>query len=123
MSRWPITPREVRLTCLSSRVSVAPRTLDPLMNQDVPGTTVAQDLFEGLLRTNPAGKVVAGVAERFLRAVEAARDRGAERCAGHFTRSGDRLRIAIQCGRGPCSSAPRSPRPPHQWQRLPQARL
>ncbi len=35
------------------------------MNQDVPGTTVAQDLFEGLLRTDPAGNVVPGVAERW----------------------------------------------------------
>jgi oligopeptide transport system substrate-binding protein len=50
---------------LYRHLSVAPRTLDPLMNQDVPGTTVAQDLFEGLLRTNPEGKVVAGVAERW----------------------------------------------------------
>ena len=35
------------------------------MNQDVPGTTVAQDLFEGLLRTDPAGNMVPGVAERW----------------------------------------------------------
>ena len=46
-------------------LSAAVRTLDPSMNQDVPGTTVAQDLFEGLLRTDPAGNVVAGVAERW----------------------------------------------------------
>ena len=35
---------------LYRHLSVAPRTLDPLMNQDVPGTTIAQDLFEGLLQ-------------------------------------------------------------------------
>ena len=46
-------------------LSAAVRTLDPLMNQDVPGTTLAQDLFEGLLRTDGAGNVVAGIAERW----------------------------------------------------------
>ncbi|MEO8307140.1 MAG: peptide ABC transporter substrate-binding protein [Pseudomonadota bacterium] len=50
---------------LNRHLSAAVRTFDPLMNQDVPGTTVAQDLFEGLLRTDPAGKIIAGVAQQW----------------------------------------------------------
>ena len=64
-----LTPQKIAARVESAHLhrhlSVAPRTLDPQMNQDVPGTTVAQDLFEGLLRTDPAGNVVAGVAERW----------------------------------------------------------
>ena len=50
---------------LNRHLSAAVRTLDPLMNQDVPGTTVAQDLFEGLVRQSPDGRIVPGVAERW----------------------------------------------------------
>jgi len=64
-----LTPQKVAARVESAHLhrhlSVAPRTLDPQMNQDVPGTTVAQDLFEGLLRTDPVGNMVPGVAERW----------------------------------------------------------
>jgi oligopeptide transport system substrate-binding protein len=56
---------------LYRHLSVAPRTLDPLMNQDVPGTMVAQDLFEGLVRAGPSGNLVPGVAERWESSIDA----------------------------------------------------
>jgi oligopeptide transport system substrate-binding protein len=55
---------------LNRHISAAVRSLDPLMIQDIPGMTVAQDLFEGLLRTDPAGNVVPGVAERWESAAD-----------------------------------------------------
>jgi oligopeptide transport system substrate-binding protein len=43
----------------------APRTLDPSLSIDVAGQTLTDDLFEGLVRLDPDGKIVPAVAERW----------------------------------------------------------
>jgi oligopeptide transport system substrate-binding protein len=43
----------------------APRTLDPSLSIDVAGQTLTDDLFEGLVRLDPSGKIVPAVAERW----------------------------------------------------------
>lgn len=40
-----------------------PTGLDPQLSSDVPSGNIKRDLFEGLVTTDPAGKIVAGVAE------------------------------------------------------------
>jgi oligopeptide transport system substrate-binding protein len=47
---------------LSRSLDDTPRSLDPLLVNDVPGQRIADDLFEGLTRVDIAGKASAGVA-------------------------------------------------------------
>jgi oligopeptide transport system substrate-binding protein len=47
---------------LHRHLSQSPRTLDPSLNEDVAAYSIADDLFEGLVRLNAAGAVVPGVA-------------------------------------------------------------
>ena len=47
---------------LHRHLSQSPRTLDPSLNEDVAAYSVADDLFEGLVRLDAAGTVVPGVA-------------------------------------------------------------
>ena len=47
---------------LRRQIDQAPRTLDPGLSVDVPAQRVIDDLFEGLVRLDPAGKVVPAVA-------------------------------------------------------------
>ena len=42
-----------------------PRSLDPLLTNDVPGQRIADDLFEGLTTIDSGGKAVPGVASRW----------------------------------------------------------
>jgi oligopeptide transport system substrate-binding protein len=44
----------------------SPRTLDPSLNSDIPTANVIDDLFEGLLRLDAAGTVVAAVARSWM---------------------------------------------------------
>ena len=48
---------------LHRHLTQVPRTLDPSLNEDVGGYAVADDLFEGLVRLDAAGRIVPGVAE------------------------------------------------------------
>jgi oligopeptide transport system substrate-binding protein len=50
---------------LHRHLSQAPRTLDPSLNEDVAAYSIADDLFEGLVRLDAAGKVVPGVASHW----------------------------------------------------------
>lgn len=47
---------------LHRHLSQSPRTLDPSLNEDVAAYSIADDLFEGLVRLDAAGSVVPGVA-------------------------------------------------------------
>jgi oligopeptide transport system substrate-binding protein len=47
---------------LHRHLSQSPRTLDPSLNEDVAAYSIADDLFEGLLRLDAAGALVPGVA-------------------------------------------------------------
>lgn len=47
---------------LQRQLTLSPGTIDPALNQDVGAYAIADDLFEGLLRLDAAGKVVPGVA-------------------------------------------------------------
>jgi oligopeptide transport system substrate-binding protein len=47
---------------LHRHLSQSPRTLDPSLNEDVAAYSIADDLFEGLVRLDAAGNVVPGVA-------------------------------------------------------------
>ncbi|HMA10340.1 MAG TPA: peptide ABC transporter substrate-binding protein [Steroidobacteraceae bacterium] len=47
---------------LHRHLSQAPRTLDPSLNEDVAAYSIADDLFEGLVRLDAGGNVVPGVA-------------------------------------------------------------
>ena len=50
---------------LHRHLSQSPRTLDPSLNEDVAAYSVADDLFEGLLRLDASGAVVPGVASHW----------------------------------------------------------
>jgi oligopeptide transport system substrate-binding protein len=50
---------------LHRQLTQSPRTLDPSLNEDVAGFSIIDDLFEGLVRLDPAGHIVPGVAERW----------------------------------------------------------
>lgn len=50
---------------LRRHITGAPATIDPALSQDVMGWSVLSDLFEGLVRQDPAGNIVPGVAERW----------------------------------------------------------
>ncbi len=67
----PATPHQdglasrVAAAHLHRHITQVPRTLDPSFNEDVAAYSIADDLFEGLVRLDAAGRVVAGVAERW----------------------------------------------------------
>jgi oligopeptide transport system substrate-binding protein len=50
---------------LHRHLTQSPRTLDPSLNEDVAGFSIIDDLFEGLVRLDAAGRIVPGVAERW----------------------------------------------------------
>jgi oligopeptide transport system substrate-binding protein len=50
---------------LHRHLSQSPRTLDPALNEDVAAYSIADDLFEGLVRLDAEGKVAPGVAARW----------------------------------------------------------
>lgn len=50
---------------LHRHLSQSPRTLDPSLSEDVAAYSIAEDLFEGLLRLDAGGAVVPGVASRW----------------------------------------------------------
>lgn len=50
---------------LHRQLTQAPRTLDPALSEDIPGLIVIGDLFEGLVRRDPAGNIVPAVAGRW----------------------------------------------------------
>ncbi len=52
---------------LHRQIDQSPRTLDPALSIDVPGQRVLDDLFEGLVRTDAEGNIVAGVARAWSR--------------------------------------------------------
>lgn len=55
---------------LHRHLSQSPRTLDPALNEDVAAYAIADDLFEGLVRLDPAGSVVPGVASSWERSAD-----------------------------------------------------
>jgi oligopeptide transport system substrate-binding protein len=52
---------------LHRHLSQSPRTLDPSLNEDVAAYSIADDLFEGLVRLDATGAVVPGVASSWDR--------------------------------------------------------
>jgi oligopeptide transport system substrate-binding protein len=57
--------RRIASAHLNRQLTQPPRTLDPALNEDVPGRIVLSDLFEGLVRLDPHGRIVPAVAERW----------------------------------------------------------
>ena len=50
---------------LNRQLTQPPRTLDPAYNEDIPGLIVLSDLFEGLVRLDPEGRIVPAVAKEW----------------------------------------------------------
>jgi oligopeptide transport system substrate-binding protein len=50
---------------LNRQLTQPARTLDPAYNEDIPGLIVLSDLFEGLVRLDPEGRIVPAVAEKW----------------------------------------------------------
>jgi oligopeptide transport system substrate-binding protein len=50
---------------LNRQLTQPARTLDPAYSEDIPGLIVLSDLFEGLVRLDPEGRVVPAVAEEW----------------------------------------------------------
>jgi oligopeptide transport system substrate-binding protein len=50
---------------LNRQLTQPPRTLDPAYSEDIPGLIVLSDLFEGLVRLDPEGRIVPAVAREW----------------------------------------------------------
>jgi len=58
---------------LRRQIEDYPSTLDPALNTDIPALRVLDDLFEGLVRLDPAGGIVPAVARRWTQSEDGTR--------------------------------------------------